>query len=105
MTPQELSAALGIIVSLVFTLVPGLRVKFAALDPDNKRAVIAASLLAVTIVAFVGTCANVFNTAIECSKDGALTLLNSFIAAVTSAGAAYLITPKPADVKAVNENK
>lgn len=52
-TPEILSAIAGTILSLVFSYIGGLNVKFAALAPENKRLIMAGILLTVSAAIFV----------------------------------------------------
>lgn len=93
MTGEQLGALAGLILSLAFSYIPGLSDKFALLDSTQKRLIMAALLLVVSIGAFGLSCASVIN-AIECTQAGALNLVTTFIAALVANQAAFLISPQ-----------
>jgi len=94
MTVEQLGAIAGVILSLLFSYVPGLSDKFAALAATTKRLVMAALLLVVAVGALALSCSAVVIT-VECSQAGLITLVNTFIAALVANQAAYLIAPGP----------
>ncbi len=93
MTAEQLGAIAGVILSLLFSYVPGLSDKFAALDATVKRLVMAGLLLAVAVGALALSCAQVVVT-VECSQAGLIGLVNTFIAALVANQAAFLISPQ-----------
>lgn len=95
MTSEQLGALAGLILSLVFSYVPGLSDKFAVLDSTQKRLIMAALLLAVALGAFGLSCASVID-AIACTQAGALNLVMTFIAALVANQAAFSISPQKA---------
>lgn len=93
MSSEQLGALAGLILSLAFSYVPGLSDKFATLESTTKRLIMAGLLLLVAGGAFGLSCANVIN-AIECTQAGALSLINTFVAALVANQATYLISPQ-----------
>lgn len=93
MTAEQLGALAGVILSLLFSYVPGLSDKFAGLEATTKRLVMAGLLLLVAIGALALSCANLVVT-VECSQAGLIGLVNTFIAALVANQAAYLISPQ-----------
>lgn len=93
MTAEQLGAFAGLVLSLLFSYVPGLSDRFAALDVTVKRLVMAALLLIVAGGALGLSCAQIVN-AVECSQNGLVQLVNVFIAALVANQAAYAISPQ-----------
>ena len=92
MTEQSIASIAGIIVSLVFSYVPGLKEKYAALSATYKALIMLASLLLACGVLFGASCLG-YNDALTCNVAGAKTLLPLFIAAAIANQTTYLLTP------------
>jgi hypothetical protein len=92
MTVEQLGAIAGVILSLLFSYVPGLSDKFGALPATTKRLVMAGLLLLVAGGALALSCANLIVT-VECTQAGLLSLINVYIAALVANQAAYMIAP------------
>jgi len=97
MTSELLASISGIVLSLLFSYVPGLSGKFAKLDSGVKRLIMAGMLLVVAGAAFGLSCGNVFPS-VACSKEGALGLLKVFITALVANQAIYAISPETVEV-------
>lgn len=93
MTVEQLGAIAGVVLSLAFSYIPGVKDKFAALDSTKKSLVMGGLLLLVAIGALAFSCANLVVT-VECSQAGLIGLINTFIAALVANQAAYLISPQ-----------
>lgn len=93
MTSEQLGSIAGVILSLLFSYLPGVRDRFALLSSTEKRLFMAALLLAVAIGALGLSCAQIVN-AVECSTAGATNLISTFIAALVANQAAFLISPQ-----------
>jgi len=98
MTAELLASIAGIILSLLFSYVPGLAERFAFLAGTAKRAIMAGLLLAVALAAFGLSCANVLSTVI-CDQPGALGLVSAFISALIANQGAYLLSPETKSVR------
>ena len=105
MSPETLTLIAGAALSLLFSYIPGLNVKFAALSGDVKRLIMAGVLLVVSAAIFGLSCAGLggsFNlAALACTKEGAIDLLKTFVMALVANQATYAITPLPEKVKAI----
>ncbi len=93
MSSEQLGALAGVILSLLFSYVPGLNEKFAALEATIKRLVMAVLLLVVAVGALGLSCANIIN-AVACTQAGALALLDTFIATLVANQATFLLSPQ-----------
>lgn len=98
MTSDLLSAIAGIVLSLLFSYIPGLSTKFAKLASSTKRLIMAGLLLATAGAAFGLSCANVF-ASVTCDKPGILGLISNFIFALIANQGAYSISPETAAVR------
>lgn len=98
LTAEQLSAIAGIILSLALSYIPGLRTAFAGLAGEYKQVIMLGLLALVAGGAFALSCGQVID-AVACTKDGALGLLTSFIAALVANQAAYTVSPEPEDVQ------
>lgn len=103
MSPELLSSVAGIVLSLVFSYVPGLNVRFAALRQEVKRLIMAGLLLLVAGAVFGLACTSwgaAWGVSVSCDQAGIQTLIAAFVAALIANQAAYSITPLPDAVKA-----
>jgi len=108
MTSQALAAAAGILLSLLFSYIPGLNTKFAALAKETKQLIMLGLLLVVAVCAFGLACAGVltdlFGIMITCDKAGAIGLVQAFVLAAIANQATYTLTPQTKAVKAAKES-
>lgn len=95
MTPETLSSAAGIVLSLAFAYVPGLQIRFEQLDSAQKRLAMALLLLIVAVAVFALSCSRVFAW-IACDQAGAVQVVQLFIAALVANQAAYSLAVRPA---------
>ena len=93
MTQEELSALLGIVVSLIFSYFPVVNIWFDALEGNVKRLLQVALALVVTIAIFVLSCFDILS-AFACTWDGALVALRLVVAFLITNQTAYKLTPK-----------
>lgn len=96
MTAEQLSSIAGIVLSLIFTYVPGVREWWEPLAGSVKQMIMGLMLILVAIGAFALSCANVIAGAV-CDRDGAIGLLWTLIAALVANQSTYLITRKRPD--------
>ena len=99
MTATELSALAGIVLSLIFSYIPGLNTKFASWSSEAKRLVMLGVLLLTALVVYGVGCLGWVSTGIACTTAGALDLLKIFIAAVIANQAVYSISPQTLSVR------
>ncbi|MHC1730456.1 MAG: hypothetical protein AB9888_00260 [Bacteroidales bacterium] len=98
MTAELLGSISGIVLSLLFSYIPGLSDWYARLTGEKKRLIMAGLLLITALVVFGLSCANLFDL-VACSQDGVMGLLKIFITALIANQSAYLITTQPATKK------
>lgn len=108
MSAETLSLIAGAVLTLVFSYVPGLSEKFAALDSTNKRlimlAVLATSAAAIYGLGCVGW-ALPFGFEVSCDVAGIQALIRSFILAAVANQGLYTLSPETARVRAVKANR
>lgn len=96
---NELSAAAGILLVLIFDYCPGVKTWFEALDKQHKQLVNLACLAGVTVGVFVLSCFGVVNGVLVCTQKGAADLFRAFLSAVVANAGAHVSTkylvPKP----------
>jgi hypothetical protein len=90
MTAEKLAELAGILLSLAFSYVPGLRERYDALEGIHKRLIMGGALLVVAGVVFGLSCAGIIGDVV-CSEAGAVGLARVFIAALIANQATYLL--------------
>jgi hypothetical protein len=93
MTPELLVSIAGIILSLAFSYVPGLDVKFAALEGVHKRLVMLGLIVAAAAGAFGLSCAGLMDAS-TCNQDGAWGLVQLVIFAAIANQTTYSFSPE-----------
>ena len=97
MSAETLSAVVGILLSLVFSYIPGLDVWFAGLETKWKQSIMGVSLLVVAAAVFGMSCttwAANWNIELTCDQPGLQVLITNLIAALVANQSAYKITPQ-----------
>ena len=93
MSSELLASVAGVLLSLAFSYLPGLRPWFDKLQPDYKRLVMLAALALVAGGAFALACIGQY-PALTCDEAGAWVLVRAFLAAAIANQAAYALTPR-----------
>ena len=93
MTPESLALLSGVILSLSFSYVPGLRQWYDGLDSDRKRLVMLAALFVGAAGSFGLSCAG-YASYFVCTTAGAVDAVSIFLLAMVANQATYLVTPK-----------
>lgn len=93
MTVEQLGAIAGVILSLAFSYIPGLRDKYSVLDATKKSLVMLGLLLVAAVAALALSCAQIVN-AVECSQSGATNLLITFFYAAVANQTTYRLSPQ-----------
>ena len=92
MDAELLASVSGILLSLLFSYVPGVKDWFESLTAANKQALMGILLLVVAAATFGLSCAGLVDIGVVCDKDGALGLVSVLIAALIANQSTYLIT-------------
>jgi len=92
MSETTLASLAGIVLSLAFSYVPGLRDKYALLSADYKRLVMIAALLIVSAGIFAAGCAG-YAAKVTCDMAGAQVMLTYFVSAAVANQGTYMLTP------------
>jgi hypothetical protein len=98
MTPEQLAALAGVILSLAFSYVPGLKDWFEKLDGNYKRLIMLGVMAAVVLVIFGLSCTRLLST-FQCSWLGAWDMLYLLILAAVANQTAYSLTPRARPLK------
>ena len=93
MSAEQLALFGGIVVSLAFSYLPGVKPRFNALSSDYKRLVSLGALFVVAAAAIGLSCLGRYNI-FTCDVDGAWRALEVFVVAAIANQSAYLLTPK-----------
>ena len=93
MDEQTLTMIAGVVLSLAFSYIPGLRDWFNAQTGNTKRLIMLSAVALVTVGAFGLFCLGRYD-AVACSADGAWGLIETFVLAAIANQTAYQLTPK-----------
>jgi len=96
MSAEYLAGVAGVVLSLIFSYVPGLNAKYAALDGTIKRLIMLGLLVVVAGGAFGLACAGWgvdLKVAVSCDRAGLVGLLQVLSLAVIANQSAYAISP------------
>lgn len=99
MTAESLAGIAGVVLSLVFSYIPGLNTKYAVLDGVYKRLIMLALLVLTAGAVFGLSCAGWGNMSVVCSKEGLMGMVQVLLTAIIANQSAYLITPATAAVR------
>ena len=91
MSAELLSSISGIVLSLVFSYIPGAKRWFDSLEREYKQLVMGILLFLVSAGVFGLSCAKIFEY-VTCTKEGLLGLISTFISALVANQSVYLIT-------------
>ena len=93
MTSGKIAAAAGIVLSLLFSYVPGVSKWYNGLGKIEKQGTMGVALIAATAALFGLSCAG-FLDAVTCDAGGAVAAIGMLIDALVANQATYLITPR-----------
>lgn len=93
MSEQTIASIAGIIISLAFSYVPGLKDKYGELSGQSKALVMLGALLLACGVIFGAACLD-FWQMVACNAEGAKSLVPLFISAAIANQGTYLLTRK-----------
>jgi O-antigen/teichoic acid export membrane protein len=92
MTPEQLAAIAGVVLSLAFSYVPGLSQWYDTLDGDHKRLIMLGSLFVVAAGALGLSCASLL-AVFACTWAGAWQALLLFLSAAIANQMTFLVSP------------
>lgn len=104
MSVEILSAVAGIVLSLLFSYVPGLDVWFASLESKWKQSIMGVCILLVGAVTFALSCTTwgaSWGIELTCDQPGAQVMISTVVAALVGNQAIYKISPETGRVAAV----
>lgn len=103
MSAEFLAGIAGILLSLVFSYVPGLNEKYAAFAKETKQLIMAGLLALIALVIFGLSCttwAAAWGINVTCNQAGAQELVTVFVAALVANQGLYMISPAVKRVRA-----
>lgn len=95
MTAEQLAQIAGVILSLAFAYIPGIKERYDLLEATQKASVMAGLLILVALGAFAVSCGGLYNVGITCDKAGAVGLIQVLIAALVANQGTYVLLVKP----------
>ena len=97
LTPEAVAVILSGLLSLAFTLIPGLNAKFAALQKEVKTAIMGGASAVIAVVIYLVACTPAAATGFPftCPVGGFWELVTIIFLAVTANQGVYAGTPKP----------
>lgn len=101
--PEVIMGFAGVVVSVIFSYAPKLRVKYAALEEGQKKGIMAGVMAAITIGITALSCTGFISTSIQCTKFGLERVLIDFLIMVIANQGIYGISPKLPDVVAAKQ--
>ena len=105
LTPEAVAVILSGLLSLAFTLIPGLNAKFAALQKEVKTAIMGGLSLLIAVVIYLIACtpATAEGFPFACPTGGFWQLVVIIFLSVTVNQGVYAGTPKPNALVAARE--
>lgn len=93
-SPEILAAIAGAILSLVFSYIPGLNTKYAALDETQKQLIMAGILLLAALGVYGLGCGGILVVGLTCDRNGLVQLIWIYLLAIMANQSVYKLTPK-----------
>ena len=93
MSAENLAAIVGVVFSLAFSYIPGIKVWFDSLESSHKQSAMGLALFAVAAAIFGLSCGGILDV-VTCNQAGALGLVEVLIAALIANQSVYLITKR-----------
>ncbi|MEN6522853.1 MAG: hypothetical protein ABFD14_03925 [Anaerolineaceae bacterium] len=95
-----LIALAGVVLSIIFTYMPGLRVVYGGLVTETKQLIQLILIITIAGITFAFTCTNFWLVpGVDCSKQGLITLIIYIFLAAGGNQLTYKLSPQPGDVK------
>jgi exosortase/archaeosortase len=104
MSAEVLSVIAGVILTLGFSYIPGLRTWYAEKSDESKQLIMLVLLLIAAGASFGLACLGwgaAFGIALACTVDGALGLFYQVVLAIIANQAVYGLSPQRKDVRAL----
>lgn len=92
MTPEFLSSMFGIVLSLAFSYLPGLKEWYEPLSRGYKQLIMLGGLALVTAAALGLACVGWFSSPAVCSEVGVQQAITAFVLAAVANQSAYKLT-------------
>jgi putative flippase GtrA len=92
MTGTELAAIAGILLSLLFSYLPGLKTWYSQKDSQTQSLIMLVLLLLTATGVYGLSCSGMWSF-VTCDNAGIKALIEAFIAALVANQAAYVLTP------------
>lgn len=103
-TATNLAMVAGVILSLLFSYVPGLNEVWAMQDATRKRIWMAGLTFLTALGVFGLGCAGIVS-GVACNKDGVIMLVVIWIQALVANQAVYAVSPETAVVREIKQSK
>ena len=97
-TPELLVGFAGILLSLLFSYIPGLRVWYGGLIAEKKQLIMLSLLILVTGGIFALGCFDILQISLACDKQGVISLAKMLVAGLVANQSTFLLTPQTNDV-------
>ena len=104
LSSEVISGAAGVLLSLIFMYIPGLRSWYAAQATELKSVIMLGSLAAVSAFIMASSCLGWW-TWVSCDQGGIMKLVETFIVALVANQSIYVISPEPGDVREAKINR
>lgn len=95
MTDNLLVGIAGVLLSLAFAYIPGLKDKYAQLSSQHKALVMLALVVGAALIVYAASCADAPWSPVECGEKGIWTLIELVLAALVGNQATYLVGVDP----------
>ena len=96
MSAEQLAALAGLILSLLFSYVPGLSDWYEPLEQTKKRLIMLGLLVVVAAGVYGLSCGPTNLQFVTCDKAGVMALISAFITAMVANQATYELSPRKA---------
>lgn len=93
LSPEKLTMIAGVVLSLLFSYIPGLHDWFDGFAKEAKRLIMLALLALTTGAVFGLACAGII-TGIACTQTGAVDVVWAFFLAIVANQSMYSISPR-----------
>jgi hypothetical protein len=103
---EVLIALAGVVLSVIFTYMPKLRVMYGGLASETKQLIQLILITSIAGIMFAFTCTSFFMVpGVECTQQGMITLIIYIFLAAGGNQLAYKLSPQPGDVKSAKAER